>query len=232
MKNIMKENYEHFNTLNAINVNDRTEEKNGLTYLSWAWAWTEVKKEYPDAKYEIKKFENNLPYVYDENTGYMVFTEVTIEGITHEMWLPVMDGANKSMLNHSYTYNTKKKVWNEQTIKYDYIEVEKVVEAATMFDINKTIMRCLTKNLSMFGLGLYIYAGEDMPEEETVAKEEPKKVITATPGQIKTLEKVYTGENLTKLLKMNEIAKLEDMPIEKANELIKKINEKAKKEGN
>ena len=83
----------------------------------------------------------------------------------------------------------------------------------------------------MFGLGLYIYAGEDMPEteEKPVVKEEPKKTITATPGQVKVLEKVYTGDNLTKLLKMNEIAKLEDMPIEKANELIKKIN--AKKEG-
>lgn len=214
----MNENCKHFNTLNSINVNDRTEEKNGLTYLSWAWAWTEVKKEYPDAKYEIKKFENNLPYVYDENTGYMVFTEVTIEGITHEMWLPVMDGNNKAMKNESYEYTTK----------YG----KKKVEAATMFDINKTIMRCLTKNLSMFGLGLYIYAGEDMPEteEEPVAKTETKKVVTATPGQVKVLEKVYTGDNLTKLLELNKIAKLEDMPIEKANELIKKIS--AKKEGN
>lgn len=231
----MKEKYEHFNILNSINVNDRTEEKNGLTYLSWAWAWTEVKKEYPDAKYEIKKFENNLPYVYDENTGYMVFTEVTIEGITHEMWLPVMDSANKAMKNEPYEYVTKS--WDKTTRQY--VPTKKKVEAATMFDINKTIMRCLTKNLSMFGLGLYIYAGEDMPEveEEPVAKEEPKKaetkkVITATPGQVKVLEKVYTGENLTKLLELNKIKKLEDMPIEKANEIIKKINEKAKKEGN
>ena len=216
----MNTKYEHFNTLNSINVNDRKEDKEGITYLSWSWAWTEVKKEYPDAKYEIKKFENNLPYVYDDKTGYMVFTEVTIEGITHEMWLPVMDGKNKAMKNQPYEYTTK----------YG----KKTVEAATMFDINKTIMRCLTKNLAMFGLGLYIYAGEDLPEseEETVAKEEPKKIITATPGQVAALSKVYTGENLTKLLKMNEIAKLEDMPIEKANELIKKINEKAKKEGN
>ena len=145
-----------FEKLNAINVNDKTEIKdNGktkLTYLSWAWAWAEVKKAYPDAQYEIKRFENNLPYVYDEKTGYMVFTSVTIEGITHEMWLPVMDGNNKTMKSTSYEYTTKYGT--------------KTVDTASMFDINKTIMRCLTKNLGMFGLGLYIYAGEDLPETE------------------------------------------------------------------
>lgn len=140
-----------FENLNNANVNGHTEEKNGLTYLSWAWAWAEVKKAYPDAIYTIEKF-NGLPYVYDENTGYMVYTTVTIEGITHEMWLPVMDGANKAMKAKSYKYTTK----------YG----EKTCEAATMFDVNKAIMRCLVKNLAMFGLGLYIYAGEDLPEVE------------------------------------------------------------------
>lgn len=139
-----------------LNVNDRTEEKNGLTYLSWSWAWTEVLKKCPDATYEICKFENNLPYVYDGDTGYMVFTKVKINGIEREMWLPVMDGANKAMLNHDYTYIV--------TDYYKKTETEKKVKKATMFDINKTIMRCLTKNLAMFGLGLYIYSGEDLPE--------------------------------------------------------------------
>lgn len=141
-----------FENLNNANVNGHTEEKNGLTYLSWAWAWAEVKKAYPDANYTIEKF-NGLPYVYDENTGYMVYTTVTIEGITHEMWLPVMDGANKAMKAMSYTYK-------------DRYGKEKTVAAATMFDVNKAIMRCLVKNLAMFGLGLYIYAGEDLPEVE------------------------------------------------------------------
>lgn len=148
--------YKHFTTLNGVNVNEHTEQKTTgnttLTYLSWAWAWAETKKLYPNAKYEIVKF-NGLPYVFDEKTGYMVYTTVTIEDITHEMWLPVMDGANKAMLDRPYTYKTK--------------FGEKSVEAATMFDINKTIMRCLVKNLAMFGLGLYIYAGEDLPESET-----------------------------------------------------------------
>lgn len=166
-------NLTHFEKLNAINVNDKTEVKdNGqvkLTYLSWAWAWQECKKQFPDASYEIEKFENNLPYVYDENTGYMVFTKVTIEGITHEMWLPVMDEKNKAMKNKLYTYKTK----------YG----EKEVAPATMFDINKTIMRCLTKNLAMFGLGIYIYAGEDLPEdvknELDALKEQIKKYPNA-----------------------------------------------------
>ena len=181
---------EHFNKLNQINVNEYTEKKNDLTYLSWANAWAEVKKIYPEAQYTIKRFENNLPYVYDENTGYMVFTDVTIEGLTYEMWLPVMDGANKAMKNTPYTYKTK----------YG----EKTVEPATMFDINKTIMRCLVKNLAMFGLGLYIYAGEDLPETE---KENTEKETqeTITEQQAMTLESLlkakFDAETINKTLK-------------------------------
>lgn len=171
-------NLTHFEKLNAINVNDKTEVKdNGqvkLTYLSWAWAWQECKKQFPDASYEIEKFENNLPYVYDENTGYMVFTKVTIEGITHEMWLPVMDEKNKAMKNKSYTYKTK----------YG----EKEVAPATMFDINKTIMRCLTKNLAMFGLGIYIYAGEDLPEDVKNELDSLKEQIKKYPNALEIVK--------------------------------------------
>ena len=78
-----------------------------------------------------------------------------------------MDGANKSMLDHPYTYKVKKYEYNPETRKKEFMGNydEKQVEQATMFDINKTIMRCLTKNLAMFGLGIYIYAGEDVPIE-------------------------------------------------------------------
>lgn len=159
-----------FETLNDINVNDKTEKKNNLTYLSWAWAWTELKKVYPDAEYEIIKYgEDEKPYLFDKDLGYMVSTEMTIEGITHEMWLPVMDNNNKAMKNTPYTYKTFKyvngnKIWNKQANSYEM--VERVVNSATMFDINSAIMRCLVKNIGMFGLGLYIYAGEDLPEQE------------------------------------------------------------------
>lgn len=161
-----------FETLFHLDVNDRVEKKKSgntqLSYLSWAFAWAEVKKRFPNTHYEILKFENNQPYVFDEKTGYMVFTKVTIDGITHEMWLPVMDGANKAMKNEPYTYMTK-------------YNGEKTCDAATMFDVNKTIMRCLVKNLAMFGLGLYIFTGEDLPESE------PPKPATAI--QIKALTK-------------------------------------------
>ena len=136
-----------FEKLSAINVNAHVEKKKDLTYLSWAWAWSETKKACPDATYKIGATD------YDEALGFMCHTEVTIAGETLEMWLPVMDGANKSMKKESYTYQTR----------YG----EKSVEAATTFDINKTIMRCLVKNLAMFGMGIYIYAGEDLPDTET-----------------------------------------------------------------
>jgi hypothetical protein len=146
-----------FEKLSAINVNDKVEKKSNLTYLSWAWAWSEVKKACPDATYQIGETD------YDESLGFMCHTSVTIEGETLAMWLPVMDGGNKSMKKVAYKFITR----------YG----EKDVAAATTFDINKTLMRCLVKNLAMFGMGIYIYAGEDLPESEptpTVAPTKPR----------------------------------------------------------
>ena len=170
-----------FETLNAINVNDMVEkkktEKSTLTYLSWSSAWQVVKEKFPDVEYEIlRNPETNLPYWYDPLTGYMVFTKVTIENQTHAMWLPVMDGTNHAMKAEPYEVQTKYKKFT--------------VQAATMTDINKTIMRCLVKNLSMFGLGLYIYRGEDLPECESQAQN------TAQPAQPanKSIEKAQPAQ--------------------------------------
>lgn len=146
----------NFQELYARNVNEYVEQKNGLSYLTWSYAWAEFKKVYPNATYKIKKDESGRCYFGDENIGYMCYTSVTAGGLTYEMWLPVMDGANKAMKLKPYTYKTR----------YG----DKTVEALTMFDVNKTIMRCLVKNLAMFGLGLYIYAGEDLPEDITEYK--------------------------------------------------------------
>lgn len=173
---------EVFNTLFSKNVNEHTEKKNGLTYLSWAWAWAEVMKDYPDANYEIKMFDGR-PYLNDENLGYIVMTSMTIEGITRTMWLPVMDGANKAMKNKPYAYQVKKYVNNRWTGEY----TDKTVEAATMFDINTAIMRCLVKNIAMFGLGLYIYAGEDLPQDKDASETQNKD---ASETQIKKIEKL------------------------------------------
>lgn len=134
------ENY--FAELNAINVNDKTEKKNGLTYLSWAWAWGEAKKLHPDASYTIYENGQGWNYHTDGRTCW-VKTGVTVCGIEHIEYLPVMNYHNAS------------------------IPAEKV----TSFDVNKAIQRSLTKALARHGLGLYIYAGEDLPEGES----EPKK---------------------------------------------------------
>lgn len=130
-----------FEKLNNVNVNGHTEEKNGLTYLSWAWAWSEVKKLYPTANYTV--YENAQGYIYhtDGKTCW-VKTGVTIEGLEHIEYLPVMDFRNKSI----------------------------PVNNVTSFDVNKAIQRSLTKAVARHGLGLYIYAGEDLPESETLSK--------------------------------------------------------------
>jgi len=172
-----------FATLNAINVNDLTEvKKNGqdkLTYLSWVWAWQQVKQKYPDANYEVKHWDGK-PYLHDETLGYMCETSVTIQGETMSMWLPVMNGANKAMKSTAWSYQTQKG--------------DRWVQPATMFDINTTIMRCLVKNLAMFGLGLYIYAGEDLPVEE--AENKKADMLVALQDAVKEMKAVTSNEEI------------------------------------
>lgn len=146
-----------FEVLNAVNCNEHTEKKNGLTYLSWAWAWAEVKKRYPDADYTIYENSDGLLYHTDGRTAW-VKTGVTIEGQELIEYLPVMDYNNKSI----------------------------PLERITSFDVNKAIQRSLTKACARHGLGLYIYAGEDLPEGEDEKPAEPKKTAPkkkAEPAQ-------------------------------------------------
>jgi hypothetical protein len=138
------ENY--FIELNNVNVNEHVEQKNKLSYLSWAWAWAEVKKKHPDADYKIYENADGWNYHTDGRTGW-VKTGVTVNGIEHIEYLPIMDFRNAS------------------------IKLENI----TSFDVNKAIQRSLTKACARHGLGLYIYAGEDLPEEE---KAEGEKEIT------------------------------------------------------
>ena len=147
----MRNHKEDFERLYSLNVNEYVEQKNGLNYLSWAYAWAEFKKNYPDATYDIKKDESGKPYFGDPDIGYMVYTSITAGGLTYEMWLPVMDNNNKSLKAQPYKYATR--------------SGERTVEAMTMFDVNKAVMRCMVKNLAMFGLGLYIYSSCDLPED-------------------------------------------------------------------
>ena len=209
----MTENKSVFETLFEINVNDHIEKKKDLTYLSWPYAWAEVKKKYPNATYKIHLFgEKQLPYVFDENVGYMVFTDVTINDLTHTMWLPVMDSANKTMKSTSYTYNTK--------FKKDI-----PVEAATMFDVNKTIMRCLVKNLAMFGLGLYIYSGEDLPEIET------EKISIKDANILKDIiRKIDDGEKIyNMILNRYKLKSFRDLTQKQRSDILAGLQEISKK---
>lgn len=176
------DNNNTFEILNAINVNGMTEKKkqtNGttLTYISWASAYQIAKQHFPDLSYEVERNpETGLPYWYDPLTGYMVFTKVTINGVTHEMWLPVLDATNHAMKSEPYQVKTK----------YKTLTIQK----ASMADINRSIMRCLTKCLGMHGLGLYLYQGEDLPSvEQAQPAQQPVKpiekatVATQAPAQ-------------------------------------------------
>lgn len=180
----------YFNALYNLNVNDKVEKKDNLTYLSWAYAWAEFKKVYPSATYRvITNPDTHLPYFSDPNLGIIVMTEVTADDLTYQMWLPVMDGKNKAMKLQPYTYQA----WDSYSKQY----VEKTVNAATMFDINKTIMRTLVKNLSMFGLGLYIYAGEDLPEIQNTPENQQSMQNPVQSQQSTPQKRTYTKRTAT-----------------------------------
>lgn len=190
-----------YQQLRSLNVNGQTEKKNGLTYLSWTWAWDAFQTHVEDATYEVLKNHEGLPF-FESHAGVMVFTKVTARGITHEMWLPVMDGANNAMKKDAYTY----KVYD----KFKKQDIEKRVSAFNIFDVNKTIMRCLTKNLAMFGLGIYIYSGEDLPPEpnrvkdvrtvEQIKRELANAARSGGDDALRVVWKTITNEDVRKSL--------------------------------
>lgn len=149
-----------FQALYDMNLGDKVEKKDGLSYLTWSEAWKAFREVYPSATFKvITNPDTKLPYFVDPQIGIMVFTEVTADDLTHSMFLPVMNSSNKAMKLEPYTYQ----VWDKKNNRY----TDKTCEAANMFDINKTIMRCLVKCLSLFGLGLKLYQGEDIPCENS-----------------------------------------------------------------
>lgn len=177
-----------FLDLYETNLNDKTKEKNKLKYLSWAYAWYELKKVYPDATYTLDMYDGK-PYLYDDNLGYLVSTKVTAEGETIPMSLPVMDGANNAMKSQRYSYKVKE--WINRKFTGNYID--KFVEPATMFDINTAMMRCLVKNISMFGVGLYIYANEDIPSIDN--SEEIFRAVSMISQAVETNDVDYIKNN-------------------------------------
>ena len=143
-----------FSTLNAINCNEHTEKKGNLTYLSWAWAWQIVKSHFPEAIYTIYESPDGWNYFTDGKTCW-VKVGVTIQGLEHIEHLPVMDSRNQSIL----------------------------LDNVKSTDINKAIQRALTKACARHGLGLYIYAGEDLPDSEPIQISSPKAIRQLPPPQ-------------------------------------------------
>ena len=146
-----------FEALSALDLSPLVEKRDNLTYLSWGNCFSVLKQIYPMATYRvIKDPATGLPYFTDPDVGIFVYTEVEIEGVTTECFLPVMDNKNKAMKLEPYTYQ----VWDN----YKKVYVDKTVNGATSFDINRTIWRALVKNVALAtGIGLYIYQGEDVP---------------------------------------------------------------------
>ena len=196
----MSDNY--FSRLNAVNVQDKVEKKNGMNYLSWAWAWGEVKKLHPDATYRIYETPEGCIYHTDGKTCW-VKTGVTVNGIEHIEYLPVMDMRNKSI----------------------------PLDNVTSMDVNKTIQRSITKACARHGLGLYVYAGEDLPEDDNAAPTPeppeppapPQKPRMATPEQIAYIRNTADQSTLDMVVKWygEDMSKLSD---KNAEELISRIN--------
>ena len=182
-----------FKTLNDINVNEKTEKKGNLTYLSWAWAWSETKKKYPDVSRKVYETESGMNYFSDGRTAW-VKVGVLINGIEHVDYLPIMDFRNKSITH----------------------------DKVTSFDVNKAIQRSTTKALALHGLGLYIYAGEDLPEsyEAPQPKKEslPKLDMARFEGALNSIKQGnYTKEKLV------ETFSLSKMQLTKVDDIVKKL---------
>ena len=179
-------------TLFEINVNERVEKKNGLSYLSWPYAWAEVKKLYLNATYTVYETENGCIYFTDGKTCW-VKTGVTIDDLEHIEYLPVMDYKNRSIL----------------------------LENITSFDVNKSIQRSLTKALARHGLGLYINAGEDLPEIET--EKITQKDVVILKNMVNKMDS--EGAIYSMILKRYEVKNFKELSLKQYQDILSGLNE-------
>ena len=181
-----------FEKLFQINVNEHVEKKNGLSYLSWPYAWAEVKKLYPTANYKVYEAEDGCIYFNDGRTAW-VKTGATVEDLEHIEYLPIMDYRNKSI----------------------------PVENITSFDVNKTIQRSLTKALARHGLGLYLYAGEDLPEVEVEKiSARDAQVVKAIVDKFENADKLYES-----LLNKYHIKNFKELTVKQYVEIVQGLND-------
>lgn len=225
-----------YEELSKINVNKFLDQKNGLSYLSWAYAVDIMSKNDEDWEYKVLEFNDNgelveygKPYRPVVNDTYEVRTRVTYKGRTKEMWLPVMDAHNLPIKSEPYqmAYSNGKKF---------------TIPAIDSTSINKAIMRCLVKNIALFGLGMYVYAGEDLPMEDeeqpkedkpkkAVKKEEPKQTQAITVMQKAIITKKCTEDVIKRILEKNGKQSLDELSIQEASDWIKAIKDKERNDG-
>jgi len=190
-------------TLSPIDVSAHTEEKNGFTYLSWAWAWSTLKDQYPDATYTKHTFNYAngwVPYMSGADGSAYVMVTVKVDGEEATEVFPVLDYKNQAIMNPN------------------------------SFQVNTALQRCLAKVISILGLGAYIYAGEDLPpvkadsEVKIVSGDDTKvakggntifeifKTFMASKDTVKELEAFYqTNTEAVRALKTLDVSKYEEM---------------------
>lgn len=186
-------------TLSQVDVTDRIEKKQNLSFLSWAWAWGTLMEHYPQAEYSFQE-----PAEARNDGSVMVYCTVTIDGLSRQMWLPVMDFKNQAISNP------------------DAVQV------------NKARMRCLVKCLAMFGLGHYIYAGEDLPSAEAdkaAELEKKQKAALEEKIDVDTLDKIIglikeTESDEKVFLDYFKVEKIADMNVVQADIAVTKLETK------
>lgn len=186
-------NEDPYKVLARINVNEHTEKKNGLTYLSWAWAWDTLMSLYPESYTSIRRPSTELPYWTDGHTCWVdVGVTVVWNGNerTRTEVFPIMDYTNKSI----------------------------PVDEVTSFDINTALQRAWTKCIARHGLGFYIYAGQDLPNEEA----EAQKALLITPDQVQKVMELYTDEEIAGMLKRMKKTAIVHITQEEAIKMINK----------
>jgi hypothetical protein len=180
----------YFTQLASIDVSEHVEKKGEFTYLSWAWAVDRLRKAYPDATWEVKRFDG-APYLKTD-CGYFVEVAVTVNGVTLSQIHPVLDGRNRP------------------------------IAEPNAFDINTSIQRCLVKAIALHGLGLYVYAGEDLPEGA-----QPATITEEQQANLQRLIKDVRAD-MDRFREYFKIEKLEDLPIADYQRAVNALEKKRK----
>ncbi len=180
-----------FNKLNTLDLTKQVKAIQGNRYIPWNVAWAELCKIHPTAKYEFHEDSNGLPF-FESRLGIFVKVSVTIDELTHTMTRPVYDFRNLAM--------------SAEPKEVQYGKKKIVVNAATANDVNDSLMRCLTKAIAMFGLGLYIFQDKQYADSELIDSEQISEISNLVAKHnlsMSDLNKVFSINRLSELIAIN-----------------------------